>query len=1120
MLRMRRLPRRAMAIWGAFGAFALATSAALGVSAVLAPATAGAAVRKIAPSGTIRGEQVRSGEGTPGFAPLVVPLRVANQEAYAREKQRATKLAAGRAGTSESGATESPSAPETTEAATAVFGSLNANGLSAAQQMATFGAEADVTPPDTTGAIGPEDYVEFVNEEIAAYSRATLAMLGSPVDLTEFVGGVAACDPQIKYDPQSSRWFYAAIRCDGTNSANSLYLGWSKSSDPTDLSTATGHGWCGYAYSTGSVLEDYPKLGLDASHIIVGANAFNMKSGAFLTAHILSLPKPAAGVIETCPTAPTLTTFGSKAEPLTTSVEGHVATSPEPATVADESPSGYVVAADMTTPFGGNGSHLMIWQVAGTGATPKLLALGAPSVSAFKLPPNVPQPSTSNKLDTLDSRLTQAVAAVDPSAGGAEAVWTQHTVAGGAGTVVRWYELLPGKLEVRQAGAISSASLYAFNGAIAPTLSGGAAIDYDTGSSSALVQIVAQSRAASDPLGTMNTPVVLSSSSVADTDFSCPSVEPRSISCRWGDYAGASVDPSNTEVVWGSNQINGPAGKSHQAQWATQNFALTPTTSSSAPTVVTGAASKVTSSSAKLNATVNPNGDEVTECEFEYGTSSSYGSSVPCSALPGSGTSPVAVSASVAGLAANTGYHFRISATNAGGTSEGSDEEFSTLANPPAVTGVEPAEGPQTGGTTVTITGTSFTGTTAVDFGATAAKSFKVQSETSITAESPAGTGTVDVTVTTAEGTSATSSADRFTYAPSEGCDYWANTAGGSWFTAGNWSKGAPPAAGEEACITAAGTYTVTVTQAISNVSVKSLTIGGESGTQTLLIGGSCLTGAVLSATEGIAVEARGAIALTDGELCASSVTLGGAVVNAGTITAEQGSGGARTLQSELINTGTVAIDTSTSVDGNLVNDKVLSIAAGATLQAGGDYVQGKPGKLETAIESASSFGALSAGGAATLAGKLALQPAKGFTPSLGQTFPIIEASSRNGTFAKETKAVIRKSLPGLYYDPVYSASGLTLVVTQAILADAPSEGAPGSTVTLSGSGFPGDDKIKLWFKDHSGAKTTYAKVSTDAGGEFSTEVTLPAGAALGSGTFFAKSVSTGVKATAAFSVT
>jgi hypothetical protein len=66
----------------------------------------------------------------------------------------------------------------------------------------------------------------------------------------------------------------------------------------------------------------------------------------------------------------------------------------------------------------------------------------------------------------------------------------------------------------------------------------------------------------------------------------------------------------------------------------------------------------------------------------------------------------------------------------------------------------------------VTITGTNFFMGSQVDFGATIA-SFTVNSETSITAVSPPGEGTVDVTVTNNVGeTSATSGADRFKYGP------------------------------------------------------------------------------------------------------------------------------------------------------------------------------------------------------------------------------------------------------------------------------------------------------------------------------------------------------------------
>jgi hypothetical protein len=84
----------------------------------------------------------------------------------------------------------------------------------------------------------------------------------------------------------------------------------------------------------------------------------------------------------------------------------------------------------------------------------------------------------------------------------------------------------------------------------------------------------------------------------------------------------------------------------------------------------------------------------------------------------------------------------------------------------PTVTKVEPASGPAAGGTSVTITGTHLTGATAVKFGQANATSFTAETETKITAVSPPGAGTVDVTVRTPGGASPTTSADRFGYGP------------------------------------------------------------------------------------------------------------------------------------------------------------------------------------------------------------------------------------------------------------------------------------------------------------------------------------------------------------------
>jgi hypothetical protein len=103
--------------------------------------------------------------------------------------------------------------------------------------------------------------------------------------------------------------------------------------------------------------------------------------------------------------------------------------------------------------------------------------------------------------------------------------------------------------------------------------------------------------------------------------------------------------------------------------------------------------------------------------------------------------------------------------SNVSGVSAGGFYSLATGPPVPGVYGVSPNQGPVTGGTSVTITGIHFTEGTAVDFGSTSATSFTVNSDSSITAISPAETaGIVDVTVTGPAGTSPAISADRFSY--------------------------------------------------------------------------------------------------------------------------------------------------------------------------------------------------------------------------------------------------------------------------------------------------------------------------------------------------------------------
>ncbi len=107
-----------------------------------------------------------------------------------------------------------------------------------------------------------------------------------------------------------------------------------------------------------------------------------------------------------------------------------------------------------------------------------------------------------------------------------------------------------------------------------------------------------------------------------------------------------------------------------------------------------------------------------------------------------------------------------VTVTTAGGTSVTTMLTTKYSYGPPVITELEPNGGSALGGTSVTITGTGFTGVTYVKFGNTAAKSYVVLSPTQITAISPAGTTatTVDVAVNTPAGTSAFGPATKFTY--------------------------------------------------------------------------------------------------------------------------------------------------------------------------------------------------------------------------------------------------------------------------------------------------------------------------------------------------------------------
>lgn len=108
-----------------------------------------------------------------------------------------------------------------------------------------------------------------------------------------------------------------------------------------------------------------------------------------------------------------------------------------------------------------------------------------------------------------------------------------------------------------------------------------------------------------------------------------------------------------------------------------------------------------------------------------------------------------------------------ITVTTPTGTSAvGTPDQFTySAATAPSVSGVSPTSGGTGGGTVVTISGSNFTGASAVSFGTLAASSFTVTSSSQVIATAPPqAAGTYHITVTTPSGTSSTSSSDQITY--------------------------------------------------------------------------------------------------------------------------------------------------------------------------------------------------------------------------------------------------------------------------------------------------------------------------------------------------------------------
>ena len=448
-----------------------------------------------------------------------IPFRVADLDAFQREKQEANSQTAG----------ASPAAVSIVPSL--VTSPLGFIGL-------RFSDTAGYIPPDTHVAAGPNHLFETVNANGRIFDKTGNLIIDYDLFfffLGDFFTDVIS-DPIVRYDAASGRWFASVVTVESLFGQGDWRLAVSATSDPTGS-------WIVYGVSTSGIFPDFPKVGISDDKVVLTGDAFTLplQTATFRGTEFIVLNKTDLlnGV-----NSPAFTYFGPPQGLMTI----------EPAQSLSAVSTLFMASAGA----GRRNSTLRVWSVTGvpTATTQATFTKVDLSIAALKIPPDALQMGTSTRIQTNDSRLLDAVYRNG-------SLW----VAGNAAckpagdtttrSCMRFFQVSTGTLSITQDFTFGESGKYYYYPAIRTDSGNNLIAVFNRSSSSEFASVYASGQKTTDGLNTFETPILIHAGEAPYQPFAS----------RWGDYSGAGVDPLNPATVWVAGEYARTEGGSEWGTW-------------------------------------------------------------------------------------------------------------------------------------------------------------------------------------------------------------------------------------------------------------------------------------------------------------------------------------------------------------------------------------------------------------------------------------------------------------------------------------------------------------------------------------------------------------------------